>query len=329
MTSEHGSHRILVLGWKDEPVTAYVASTLGEAGLQYDELYLDDITDGGQLSISSQSDNLTIETRGAIVELAQYRAFFQRLWWKPHEDERISAAVTRLVHELVGWLEYCEGTVVNRPSAGISNGNKLAHLALLRKYLFDVPTSFVSTDPNYVYARTSPDGSWIYKGVSGERTIARLLDEETYFRVGSELSAGPVLFQRRVRGRDVRVHVVGTEVFGVAVKTKAIDYRYPGDASVSFESIEVPPSIRVRCLEYCQKEGLLLCGFDFKLTPKGMWFALEANPMPAFRMFDQYISGAMARSLTKLLATRSRDVQEIPDEPVGLIRDEDRPKVWR
>ena len=40
------------------------------------------------------------------------------------------------------------------------------------------------------------------------------------------LRACPVQFQTWVPGTDVRVHVVGSEVFATAITTTATDYRY-------------------------------------------------------------------------------------------------------
>ncbi|HLO96237.1 MAG TPA: ATP-grasp domain-containing protein, partial [Burkholderiaceae bacterium] len=198
--------------------------------------------------------------------------------------------------------ELFQGQVVNRVSAMGSNASKPYQLRLLASLGFAVPPSLVSNAPAEVLAFEAEHGPLIYKSASGVRSIVRELDAEARSRL-DRLRHCPTLFQKRLRGSNVRVHVVGQEVHATEIEADVVDYRYAsrqgGDAQLRPTTLE--PLTRERCLRASQVLGLPFVGLDLMLADDGQTYCFEANPSPGYSFFEdatgQDISGALARLL--------------------------------
>jgi glutathione synthase/RimK-type ligase-like ATP-grasp enzyme len=122
-------------------------------------------------------------------------------------------------------------------------------------------------------------------------------------RLGT-LRACPVQFQAWVPGTDVRVHVVGSEVFATAITTTATDYRYATaqvDEPARLEPHQLDAEVADRCVALTADLGLEFAGIDLKITPDGDVYCFEVNPSPAYTYFSgqtrQPIPEALARHL--------------------------------
>jgi RimK-like ATP-grasp domain len=203
---------------------------------------------------------------------------------------------TDLVHYLLNdWAESSQATIVNRPSAEATNHSKLRQALDIEAAGFQVPDSLVSNDKQEIRAFQARHGHVVFKSMSSVRSIVRELDPGMLDRAGA---LGPVLFQQRVAGRNVRVHVVRDAVFACAVRSEGVDYRY---AASSIEAIALPADVAERCIALAQRLGLLLAGIDLIETPAGDWYCLEVNPNPAFSFFDHSGADVIAHAVAGLL----------------------------
>ena len=177
--------------------------------------------------------------------------------------------------------------VLNRPSSACSNESKPAQLLSLAALGFAVPHTVVTTDPVVAYDFAHAVGSIIVKSVSGERSIARKLDRPNRKEL-EKVANCPAMLQQYVAGRDVRVHVVGDVVFAHEIRCSAADYRYARRDGLPrvITRTELPPAIASRCLAVSRALDLRLTGIDLRRTHSGDWYALEANPSPAFGFYE-------------------------------------------
>lgn len=86
------------------------------------------------------------------------------------------------------------------------------------------------------------------------------------------------MFQARVdKVADVRVTVVGDQVFAVRIDNGRLDWRahYP---ELTYTLIPCPPAVRQAITSYMRVYDLLFGAFDFALTSDNEWFFLECNP---------------------------------------------------
>ena len=76
------------------------------------------------------------------------------------------------------------------------------------------------------------------------RSIVRELAEEHMPRL-EQIKSCPALFQQKLVGTNIRVHVVGDRVFAHRIESGYVDYRYAGHngASTEMTAYELPAPI--------------------------------------------------------------------------------------
>jgi D-alanine-D-alanine ligase-like ATP-grasp enzyme len=113
-------------------------------------------------------------------------------------------------------------------------------------------------------------------------------------------ASGPVHLQRFIKGADVRVHVVGNEIVAQRLAASTVDYRRGGSMD-DMETFEPPEDLRRLLVKATRSIGLEFAGWDFKVDADGVYWCLEANPMPGYGPYDAYSKGAISRALFRHL----------------------------
>lgn len=200
------------------------------------------------------------------------------------ESEAESLYVIERRHALHWLLDHAELPVMNRPSAGRSNGSKPYQMRLLGNAGFLVPRWVVTNQPHVTeeFVADCPEGV-VYKACSGLRSRVRYVDRQLLER--QRIGTSPVVLQAYVPGTDARLHVVGGRVFATEIAGDGVDYRFDGDGH-AFRPMEPPAAVAQRCVTLTEEEGLLLAGFDFRIDPAGTWWCLEGNPVPTFLPYE-------------------------------------------
>jgi hypothetical protein len=304
---------ILLAGIKSEPALARVAAELGE--LRVPVAWFDQrraaesacryrIDDGGvRGTLSLGRRGMRLEDVTAVYTRLMDDRFLPELRGLPAgAPER--TACRRLHDTLIGWLELAPGRVMNRNNAMASNGSKPYQAQAIRAAGFDVPETLVTNEPDLVRDFVATRGRVIYKSVSGIRSIVREVDDEALARLG-DIRWCPVQFQAYVEGTDVRVHVIGRQVFATRVTSTAADYRYAGrdgGLPARLEPARLSEAIEQRCVELTRRLGLLFSGIDLRVTPAGRAVCFEANPCPAYSYYEGHTGQPIARAVARYLA---------------------------
>lgn len=203
-----------------------------------------------------------------------------------------------LIGGLAAWLEQTPGRVANRPGHFADNGSKPLHESWLRRVGFATPESLTSSQRERLIAFAEA-GPCIAKSVAGVRADTRQVTASDFADFTPE--RGPVHLQRRIMGRDARLHVVGDDVHAEMIESQAVDYRI---APARFRPFRPPPDLVERVVLATRQAGLLFAGWDFKLDEDGRFWCLEANPMPGYDSYDRRAHGAITRSLVEQLICR-------------------------
>ncbi len=200
-------------------------------------------------------------------------------------------------------LEWIEGTpcrVANRIAPMASNTSKPYQAQLIAPYGFRTPDTLVTNDPSFLKEFRQGYDELIYKSISSVRSIVKPLTRNQ--RLDSIRSL-PTQFQERLSGSDIRVHVVGEEVFPTAVETKAVDYRYAGrdDIAVKLSPAHLPKEVEERCRSLSRGLGLPFCGIDLRKTDGGDYGCFEVNPSPAYCYYEQATGQGIPDALVRYL----------------------------
>jgi hypothetical protein len=249
----------------------------------------------------------SVRTRGETIELESITALYQRPY-----DSRLLPTVAGVGEAgwqhalavddaLASWSELTPALVVNRLGAMTGNNSKPYQLRQIARFGFSVPETLVTTDPREAREFWERHGTVVYKSVSGVRSRVSRLRPDDRARL-EDVASCPTQFQAFVPGRDHRVHVVGTDVFAVAVDCEADDYRYAGDLPVEIRSCDLPRDVEDRCRQLAGAMDLWVAGIDLRQGRDGAWYCFEVNPSPAFAFYQemagQEIGAAVARFLT-------------------------------
>ncbi|HZL03445.1 MAG TPA: hypothetical protein VFC48_10010, partial [Cellulomonas sp.] len=117
----------------------------------------------------------------------------------------------------------------------------------------------------------------------------------------------PTQFQALVPGTDVRVHVVGREVFATEIGSGAVDYRYAGrdGLTAALAATTLPDDVADRCVRLAATLELPLAGIDLRRTPAGDWVCFEVNPMPGYSFYESHTGQPIAAALVRHLAGKA------------------------
>jgi glutathione synthase/RimK-type ligase-like ATP-grasp enzyme len=107
-----------------------------------------------------------------------------------------------------------------------------------------------------------------------------------------------------VEGTNVRVHVVGQEVFATKIETDVTDYRYASRQGGESEltPTELSPELSERCVRLTEGLQLPFAGIDLKITPSGEVFCFEVNPSPGYSYYENNTGQPIARALARYLS---------------------------
>lgn len=297
---------IVVVGTPGEDPVARLLEEADQAGIT--TLLLNETSAADwDLRIDGDDEALSVQVRNqsGTVELTEATGLYLRITAPKGHDlvpdplrlERAEAALSMIC----AWSDVAPIRVANRPTAMASNGSKPYQAALIRQHGFAVPETLVTNDPAVVRDFVDRVGRVIYKSTSGVRSIvheltpARMADLDRVRHLSTQ-------FQQLLVGTNIRVHVIGPEVFACEIAAETVDYRYrEGGQNAQMTAFELPAEVAQRCLDVSAALDLPLAGIDlFRDTDDG-WWCFEANPSPAYSCFEGPTGLPMAASLVRWL----------------------------
>jgi glutathione synthase/RimK-type ligase-like ATP-grasp enzyme len=255
----------------------------------------------GELIIGSQRWSLE-EITGIYARLMDHRYISPRA----NSPERPPNHADRVHSALATWMELTDATVINRPSAMMSNGSKPLQAQLIRKHGFSIPETMITNDPDVAIAFVDRHADVIFKSASGVRSIVRSFAEHDRARLDA-IRMCPVQFQERLRGINVRVHVVGDQVFACEATTDAVDYRYATDqvgTAATIETVKLSDELAEKCTSLSATLGLDFAGIDLLMAEDGRVVCFEVNPSPGYTYFESHTGQPISEAVAAHLAGR-------------------------
>ncbi len=246
-------------------------------------------------------------------------------WWRralpPAPDARIpdpvqaAWAANETYEAMSGFWDALPITWVSPPRAIETSMMKTWQLPAARAAGLVIPQTLVTSDPDE--ARAFVDrvglGRVICKAFSATLENwreTRMIGQAEYALL-DQVSVAPVIFQEFVPAEvDLRITVVGEEIFVAEVHSQELDY--PLDFRLFLETGRgvrmtpgsVPGEVEDGLLRLLKSVGLRYGAIDLRRTPDGRHVFLEVNPAGQWLFVEevtgQPITDAMARLLTDL-----------------------------
>lgn len=209
----------------------------------------------------------------------------------------------QLHYTLQQWLEVTPARVLNRTAAMGSNFSKPYQAQLITRYGFKTPVTLITNNPEEVQQFQRQYQKIIYKSISGIRSIVQELTPSDLVRL-DQIRWCPTQFQAYVAGINVRVHVIGEQVFATKINSQATDYRYAHSQGyeAELEAVELDGDLAQQCINLAQDLDLPFAGIDLNITPDDEVYCFEVNPSPGFSYFEQNTGQPIALAVARYLA---------------------------
>jgi glutathione synthase/RimK-type ligase-like ATP-grasp enzyme len=304
--------KILVVGYATDPQTAHQIKTLQLAGADV-RVIAPDLTPS-QVKFSWDSDGAMIDDHNiGKIHAALIRSlppiyldaavFSKPLDWPDYfyqfclQRDRADALLSFLLS-----LESNQIPCWNPPSRAILVRRKPYQFDVIRSLGCSVPETIVTNHPPdaVAFLKKFPDAI-VKPAAGGALTLnAGNLPLEDLERI----KMAPAIFQRRIRGDDIRVIVIAEKIASAAsilVPPDTVDFR--GDTEyalgkIKYEEVSLPAEVQQDCLRICKALGYRYGGLDLKRTSEGEFVFLECNNSPIY-MDVEYKLG---HPITQILA---------------------------
>lgn len=206
---------------------------------------------------------------------------------------------------LMGFLLALESSGVpcwNPPSRSLLVRRKPYQLDTIRSLGCPVPETLITNNPQdaidflkrYVDAIVKPAAGGALTLNAGELPLEEL----------ERIRVAPAIFQRRVRGDDIRVVIIGKKIVSSAcilVPPDTIDFRGDNEyaqGKITYEEVRLPAEIEQDCFRICTALGYRYGGLDLKRVDKTHFVFLECNNSPIY--LD--VENKLGHPITEILA---------------------------
>lgn len=253
-----------------------------------------------------------VRTPSRTTDLARLRAvYWRRPVWPTFQhlgddDARFAAAQVR--YGLGGTLYALDGPLwVNHPLRNAAADYKPAQLALAQRLGLTVPPTLVTNDPVAAREFITAHGQVIYKTLRWtpyERDgvpVTGWAEPVTAAEIDDSVRVTPHLFQARVdKVADVRVLVVGRQVFAVRIDSGLLDWRKDYSA-LSYTVVDLPDHVDRALLAYLDHFRLASGSFDLAVDRAGDYWWLELNPNGQWGWLEEHTGLKMSAAFADLL----------------------------
>lgn len=297
---------ILILGNSEDAHAAHLKDALTQVGVRAD--YLNTSQFPTQVSLSWQPDShagyLTLSD-GCRLHLQDIHSIFWRSFSgvqiPPIQDsyqQRI--AFNDSMSALRSVMQGTSIRWVNSWQAYQFHKEKPLQLKLAKQLGIAIPTTLISNDPEAILEFVKSREKLIFKPVYGGAHAQPLTEAHLQpDRLGLALSFSPVTIQEYIPGTNIRTYVIGQSIYSAEIRSKYLDFRE--DREAELVPVELPEAVQQQCFAIAEAFFLEWTAIDWRLTPNGEYFFLEANPSPMFLHFERQTGFPIAQELVKLL----------------------------
>jgi ATP-grasp ribosomal peptide maturase len=234
----------------------------------------------------------------------------------PRTSEQTAWVTLECERALYGVLRSLDGVRwMNHPDAVARSAYKPWQLALVQRCGLDVPRTLFTNDPADAHGFAGR-GPAVVKSVSGRHPedppvtlrTTRIPADADYAGVAGTASC---LQDTVDKVFDVRVTVVGEQVFACRIDGEVLDWRFADQDMLGWSPVRLPGPVHTGVLAYTRAAGLVFGAFDFAVDADRWWF-LECNQGGQFGFAEIRAGLPIAQAVANWLAR---------GEPAPCLRD--------
>ncbi|MBS1683840.1 MAG: hypothetical protein JSS76_03750 [Bacteroidetes bacterium] len=313
--------KVLLFGHDDHDSTLLLVKENFETKFSSKTIVLDTRQLGGANFIShnlhvNKLDSQIITSEGRF-SLQTFNGIWCRRWevFLSHDellkDEYSQYNHENTYHQMSGLFNNSTINWVNNPIKHKLANNKILQLQLAQKLNLQIPDTLITNnkDDALQFIQNSK-GSVICKKLSDHPSVKStktVLLKNNDIQFLDLLSNCPVIIQEEIPvDRDVRVIVIGENIFAAEVETRKgkdpIDWRV--DVSNPWKAHNLDTSIASALIKLNKALGLVYSAIDLRLTPSGQYYYFETNPGGQFLFLEVWTSMKIMDCLCDTILTR-------------------------
>lgn len=279
---------ILIITHKEDYTADFVINKLNQQNIGYKRLNCEDIFD------SNYSIRIDSDFEYSILGENNYKSVWFRRTKLPLIEGLSKAEQIYILRETESFFKNLFVSLhskwLSSPSSVYTAENKLLQLRIAKKIGLNIPPTLITNSKKELrdfFINNNRD--IILKPFSQTRIQNQ---DNTAFIFTSPISSEiieklddfdltPCIYQKNIlKDYEIRVTVIGNSVFSAAVYSQeepdtVYDWR---KKKLKFHSIELPNSIKEKCLLLVKSLNLEFGAIDLIKTPEGEYFFLEINP---------------------------------------------------
>lgn len=309
---------VLVVTNLDDPTTDLVIGELHGRGVPVVRFDSGDFPTTLSIAATITSDGLggAMTTPTRTADLSRIRSLYYRrpsgFTFSHLDNQTARFAATQARYGLGGVMASLPGCLyVNHPHRIGDAEFKPSGLAVAAACGFRIPPTMVTSAPDAARGFIKAHGCVIYKPLS---TPLYRIDGVSCTVEVREVTAGDIddavagtahLFQQRIdKTGDVRVTVIGNQVFCVRIDSDLLDWR-TDYSRLRYSVVQPPPGIFEALSAYLDRFRLVFGAFDFAVDRQGQWWFLECNPSGQWAWLEPETGLPMVAAMADLLERKT------------------------
>jgi glutathione synthase/RimK-type ligase-like ATP-grasp enzyme len=248
------------------------------------------------------------------LDLSEVRS----VWWRRPQAFKLPGSVINPIHQRLalseagtafqGMYQSMDARWINDPLRDQAASHKPWQLTVAQEVGLEIPETLMTNNPEEARQFWAAcEGDAIYKQFlalpdSWSETRRVGTQEEA---LAESIRLCPVIFQRRIAAvADLRVTIIGDEVFAASVSIDELEYDTDVRLNLSARYIQhaLPDGVSRLLVALMRKLGLVYGAIDLRLTQDGRYVFLEVNPAGQFLYIEQATGLPIAAALAAHLA---------------------------
>lgn len=233
------------------------------------------------------------------------------------DQEYLRATAEEVKRTLMGMLEGLNCFHMARHSVYRRLDSKEEQLKVAVRNGLLIPDTCISNNPEKVSRFIQEQGGSVISKMQSSFAIYREAEEHVVFTNAvtadhlqelDTLQYCPMVFQQRVEKKlELRVTIVGQEVFAFSIDSQKVDnarvdWRKEGANMVNeWQPYTLPDEIQTKLLSFMDDYGLNYGAIDLILSPDDQYYFLEVNAAGEFFWLDRLCNHAISRQIAAVL----------------------------
>lgn len=262
---------------------------------------------------------LTMEN-AKTLDLADYRV----IWWRRPQPYELHSQLTNheyrqfahgeIYEAFTGMWQSLDAFWINQPTRDDKAHRKAYQLRVAQDIGLRIPETLVTSHPDEArrFVQAHGVGHTVYKAFSATQQLwreTRLIKAEELALI-ENVKFAPVIFQEYIPAQyDLRITVVGEEIFAAAIHSQETSYKVDMRMDISnarTTAVELPQPIKAHLHAFMDYLGLVYGAIDMRLTPDGEYVFLEINPAGQWLFVEEKTQQPIAATLAQLMVNSDK-----------------------